>query len=263
MNRFELMTHYRSAFRQGGFNEARIKELREEAFKVLTPAVIKKVPPPYFTEEEEAAYAAKYRAFSDEERAAYKAPPSEYRAFSAAHRAAYAAIGKSLEWNLTIDGDLGATGDYAFFFTATASDSVLTPSQQSAAALLYATLEALEEKALSDRVSQNILDALLGLDSDSVEGRKKSSKALVIARIKTAINKKKRTEERYSLWRKWAKEYVKQFPYSKPNDTAYAVFERAKQHVPPMHIMVNGNKYSLKTIESVITGTKKASKMNR
>lgn len=162
------MYHIRSAFRQGGFNEALIKELRKEALKVLTPAVIAKVPPPYFSEEEETAYAAKYSAFSDEERAAYKAPPSEYRAFSAAHHAAYAAIGKSLEWNLTIDGDIGATGDYAFFFTATASDSVLTPSQQSAAALLYATLEALEKEALSDRVQQNILDAIGGLDFDAV-----------------------------------------------------------------------------------------------
>lgn len=201
MNRFKLMTHYRSAFKQGGFNEVLIKELRKEALKVLTPAVIKKIPPPYFSEEEEAALAAKYRAFSDEERAAYKAPPSEYRAFSAAHRAAYAAIGKSLEWNLTVDGDLGATGDYAFFFTATASDSVLTPSQQSAAALLYATLEALEEKALSDRVSQNILDALIDLDSDSVKGRKKSNDALIKARVTAANNKIEKTKERDGLFK--------------------------------------------------------------
>lgn len=173
MSHREDMYNFRSIFKQAGFNEAAIKALREQALKFLPPEVLAKVPPPYFSEEEEAAYAAKYRAFSDEERAAYKAPPSEYRAFSAADRAAYAAIGKSLEWNLTIDGDLGATGDYAFFFVATARDSVLTPSQQSAAKLLFATLEALEEKALSDRVRQNILDALGGLDADAeAKGRK-------------------------------------------------------------------------------------------
>jgi hypothetical protein len=169
----EVAHNSRSVFRQTGFNKTWIKELRKTALKFLPPEVIAKVPPPYFSEEEEAAFAAKYRGFSDEERKNYKAPPSEYRAFSVADRAAYAAIEKSLEWNLTIDGDIGATGDYAFFFTATASDSVLTSSQQSAAALLYATLEALEKEALSDRLTQNILDALGGLDADAEAKGKK------------------------------------------------------------------------------------------
>lgn len=131
----EKAHHWRSAFRQAGFNETWIKELRKEALKFLPLKVVAKVPQPYF---------------------------------SAAVRAEYADIGKSLEWNLTIDGDIGATGDYAFFFTATASNSILTPSQKSAAALLHATLEALEEKTLSDRLTQNILDALGGLDADAV-----------------------------------------------------------------------------------------------
>lgn len=134
MNYSEKSHHCRSIFRQGGFNEALLIGLRKEALKFLPPRVIAKVPPPHF---------------SDEIRAAYKAK------------------GISLEWNLTIDGDTGATGDYAFFFAA--RDAGLTPSQQSAAALLFSTLETLEEKALSERLTQNILDAYAGLDLDAVE----------------------------------------------------------------------------------------------
>lgn len=132
-SRTEEVGHIRIVLKHG-YNEAFITHLRDVALEYLPPAVIAKVPPPYFSDEA---------------------------------RAAYAAIGKSLEWNLTIDGDIGATGDYAFFFAA--RDAGLTPSQQSAATLLYATLEALEKKALSDRVQQNILDAYAWLDVDAVK----------------------------------------------------------------------------------------------
>lgn len=136
MSRIEDERHIRSLFRQFGLDiPAQLRlvaRLRDIAIEYLQP-VIAKVPPPYF---------------SDEIRAVCKAK------------------GISLEWNLTTDGDTGATGDYAFFFAA--RDAGLTPSQQSAAALLYATLEALEENAVSDRVRQNILDAIAGLDLDAV-----------------------------------------------------------------------------------------------
>lgn len=228
MNKFEEVPHFRSYFRQCGYDEAKkiklVERIRDVALEYLPQSAIEKVPPPYFSDEIRAAYAAK---------------------------------GITLEWNLNI---LGETGVYAFCSTATARDSSLTSSQQSAANLLNYCTMALEKDAVSDQLQQWILDAYAGLDSDAVEGRKKSSEALVTARITSAKNKRIRTEEHHGLWREWAKEHFKQFPYSKPNDTAYAVFERAKQHVPPMHIMVNGNKYSLKTIESVITGTKKGIK---
>lgn len=169
----EKTHHWRSAFRQAGFNEIWIKELRKEALNFLPLKVIAKVPQPYF---------------------------------SAAVRAAYTAIGKSPEWNLTIDGDKGATGDYVFFFTATASNSVLTPSQKSAAALLYATLEALEERALSDRLTKNILDALGGLDSDTEENGKKfkrgrkSNTGSVIRKTIARLLKQDQTLKNPALW---------------------------------------------------------------
>lgn len=131
-SRTEEMWHIRQVLKHG-YNEVLIIRCREIALEYLPPAVIAKVPPPYFSD---------------------------------VARAKYAAIGRSLKWNLTIDGDKGATGDYAFFFAA--RDAGLSPSQQNASTLLYATLEALEAKALSDRVRQNIDDAYCGLDFDVV-----------------------------------------------------------------------------------------------
>lgn len=177
MTRCEEAGHLRSLFRQFGSDEAKklnlVKVIRDIALCYLPPEVVAKVPPPYFSEEVEAAYKA---------------------------------TGKNLMWNLTIDGDIGATGDYAFFFTATASDSVLTSSQKSAAALLYATLEALEKNALSDRITQNILDALGGLDADTQElgkkfkaGRKPNTGSVVRGEIAKCLSKDQ-TLKNPALW---------------------------------------------------------------
>jgi hypothetical protein len=76
-------------------------------------------------------------------------------------RAAYKEKGISTKWNLT------TTDAYSFCFMARHFKVGLTPSQLSAADLLYACTKALEENALSDRVRQDILDALGGLDSDT------------------------------------------------------------------------------------------------
>lgn len=134
MNRIEEVPHLRSLFRQFGTDDAQkiklVLKLRDVALEFLPASVIAKVPPPYF---------------SDEIRAAYKA------------------IGRNLEWNLSILGD---TGVYAF--CSTARDAGLTQSQQSAAALLYACTEALEKNAVSERVQQTILYAYAGLDLDNV-----------------------------------------------------------------------------------------------
>lgn len=131
MNRSEEVPHIRSILRHG-YNETFILWMWDVALEYLPPAVIAKVPPPYFSDD---------------------------------IRAAYQAIGKNLEWNLTIP-DSGDTGAYAFFYAA--GRAGLTQGQQNAAALLFALTEALEENALSDRVKQNILDAYAGLDSDAL-----------------------------------------------------------------------------------------------
>ena len=84
-------------------------------------------------------------------------------------KAAYKAKGISTEWDLT------TTDAYSFFFMA--RNAGLSSSQLNTAALLYACTEALEENALSDRVRQNILDALGGLDSDALNMGDAFSKA--------------------------------------------------------------------------------------
>lgn len=137
MNRTEEVPHLRSYFRQCGHDEAKkiklAERIRDVALEYLPPEVIAKVPPPYFSDEARAAYAAK---------------------------------GVNLEWNLTILGD---TGVYAFCSTATARDSVLTPGQLSAANLLNHCTRALENDAVSDQLQVWILDAYAGLDLDAVD----------------------------------------------------------------------------------------------
>lgn len=159
----EKMYHYRSAFRQCGFNESWVTELRDEAIRVLHP-VIAKVP----------------------------------RDMSTSIKARYAAKGISTEWNLA------TTDAYSFYFMA--RDAAMTSSQQSAASLLYACTEALEENALSDRVRQNILDALAGLDSDAVAtgnkfraGRKLNTGSIIRKKIASLL-KKNHAMKNPELW---------------------------------------------------------------
>lgn len=73
----------------------------------------------------------------------------------------YMAMAGSIDWDLT------TTDAYKFFFMA--RDTDLTPSQQSAAALLYNCTKVIDENVLSDRLQQNILDAYAGLDLDAVD----------------------------------------------------------------------------------------------
>lgn len=151
MNRSDEMPHIRSAFRQCADEAAKIKlveRIRDEALKFLPPAVIAKVPPPYF---------------SDEARATYKAK------------------GVSLEWNLTI---LGATGVYAFCFAA--HDAGLTPGQLRAVDLLNHCTKALEVDTVSEQLQCWILDAYAGLDADAVvtgkkftQGRKSNTGSII------------------------------------------------------------------------------------
>lgn len=220
------------AFKQRGFNEEWIKELRAKALKFLTPAIIAKVAPPYFRKKEVASLppkiterAAKFQALSDRERdalihierKAFYPTSSEIRPLLASPHAAYKAIGKNLEWNLTVEGDSGATGDYAFFFPATASDSVLTPSQKSAAVLMFATLEALEEKSLSDNLLNKIIQALAGLDADAEElgkkfkiGRKPQTGSAIRKTIAKLL-KNDPTMENPELWAAVAKKPPKEW----------------------------------------------------
>lgn len=153
MTRTEEAAHIRSLFRQRGFAASLdlVRRVRDIAIDYLPPAVVAKVPPPYFSDE---------------------------------IRAEFLAIGQSLDWDLTIGG---ATGAYAFFFAA--RDVGLTRSQQSASSLLYACTEALEGDT-SDRVLQNILDAYAGLDADAVatgnkfkQGRTKGALGPVAKRV--------------------------------------------------------------------------------
>lgn len=130
MNKIEGATHIRSLFRQFGFDDAKKIELVTQLRDIAIE------------------YLQPVKA---------KAP----RAMSNRAMEAYQAKGISLEWDLT------TTDAYEFFFQA--RNAGLSPGQQSAAALLYACTEALEEKAVSDRVRQNILDAYAGLDSDAIE----------------------------------------------------------------------------------------------
>lgn len=116
---------------------------------------------------------------------------------------------------------------------------------------------ALEKDAVSDQLQQWILDAYSGLDSDAVEGRKKSTKALVKARSAAAKNKKAKTDECYGLWRDWAANIHKAFPSYLHGKLAEEVKKLADA---AGHKMVNGNLYSVVTIKDVITGVKKASK---
>lgn len=135
MKKIEEVPHLRSYFRQCGNDETKklkmVEQIRDIALKYLPPAVIAKVPPPYYSDEVRAAYAAK---------------------------------GISLEWNLSIRGD---TGVYPFCFTA-ARDASLSPSQQSAARLLDYCTEALDKNAVTERLQLWIFDAYAGLDSDLV-----------------------------------------------------------------------------------------------
>lgn len=143
--RSEEVPHIRSVFRQSDDNGKikLVERLSDVAREYLPAAVVAKVPQPYFSKQD---------------------------------RAAYKAIGQSLEWNLTILGD---TGVYAFSIAA--RDAGLTQSQQSAAALLYACFEALEANLVSDRVQQSILDAFSGLDSDDVVKGKNAVRNPIIA----------------------------------------------------------------------------------
>ena len=135
MTRTEEVAHFRSYFRQCGHDEAMkikmVAQIRDVALEYLSPAVIAKVPAPYYSDEVRAAYAAK---------------------------------GISLEWNLSIRGD---TGVNTFCFVA-ARDAGLTPSQQSAARLLDYCTEAIDKNAVTERLQQWILDAYAGLDGDAI-----------------------------------------------------------------------------------------------
>lgn len=200
MNRFEEVPHLRSVFRQYGHDEAKkiklVERIRDVALEYLPPAVIAKVPPPYFSDEARAAYAAK---------------------------------GISLEWNLNILGD---TGVYAFFSTVsekynrvltetspgiyelvvTERDAVLTPSQLKAANLLRHCTEALEKDAVSDQLQLWILDAYAGLDSDAVEGRKKSNKVLDEVRQDGTDSNKEKSDIRHRDFEKAVNDYIDNYP---------------------------------------------------
>ena len=158
--RSEEVPHIRSVFRQSDDNgKIRLVErLSDVAREYLPAAVVAKVPQPYFSKQD---------------------------------RAAYKAIGQSLEWNLTILGD---TGVYAFCFAA--RDAGLTKSQQSAAALLYACFEALDANLVSDHIQQCILDAYSGLELDAVatgkkftQGRKQDTGSAIRKAIAKALKK--------------------------------------------------------------------------
>lgn len=180
MNKFEEVPHFRSYFRQCGYDEAKkiklVERIRDVALEYLPQSAIEKVPPPYFSDEIRAAYAAK---------------------------------GITLEWNLNI---LGETGVYAFCSTATARDSSLTSSQQSAANLLNYCTMALEKDAVSDQLQQWILDAYAGLDSDAVKGRKKSNKVLNDVRQDGTDSNKEKSDIRHRNFEKAVNDYIDNHP---------------------------------------------------
>lgn len=134
MNHAEETPHIRSLFQQFKNDDAKkiklVLKLRDEALKYLPASAIAKVPPPYFSDEA---------------------------------RAAYFILGQNLDWNLSILGDSGV-----YAFCSAARGAGLTPSQQSAAALLYACTKAIEKNTVSEHVQQNIHDAYAGLDTDDV-----------------------------------------------------------------------------------------------
>lgn len=163
MTRIEEVPHIRSDFRQCGHDEAKkiktVERIREIALMYLPPAVVAKVPPPYFPDEIRAEY-------QDE--------------------------GISLEWNLTIRGD---TGVYPFCSTAQ-HDVSLSPSQQSAVRLLAYCTEAIDKNAVTEQLQLWILDAYAGLDFDAVAkgeifqngGRKKGATTAKTQHIYTLAN---------------------------------------------------------------------------
>lgn len=163
MTRTEEVSHIRSIFRQCGHDEAKkiklVVKIRDIALEYLPLAVIAKVPPPYYSDEIRAAYAAK---------------------------------GISLEWNLSIRGD---TGVYPFCFTA-ARDASMSPSQQSAARLLGYCTEAIDKNAVTEQLQLWILDAYAGLALDDVAtgrkfraGRKPNTGSIIRKKIASLLKK--------------------------------------------------------------------------
>lgn len=169
MTRTEEVAHFRSYFRQCGHDEAQkiklVEQIRNVALDYLPQAVIDNVPPPYFSDGDRAAYAAK---------------------------------GISLAWNLSILGD---TGVYAFCSTATARDSSLTSSQQCAANLLNYCTMALEKDAVSDQHQQWILDAYAGLDGDAIN----RSHAVIAGSDNARAARARGYDPEKELWRDTAK----------------------------------------------------------
>ncbi len=104
------------------------------------------------------------------------------RAMSGEARAAYQAAGISIAWDLT------TTDAFEFYFQSRGAG--LTASQQSAAELLIACTQALEDGAVPEHLQTNIVDAYAGLDADDTgtgkafrRGRKKGALSPIAKRV--------------------------------------------------------------------------------
>lgn len=134
-------------------------------------------------------------------------------------KTAYQANGIGLEWDLT-------TAD-AYEFAHTARNADLTPSQKSAAELLYFCTRALEENAVSESEQQAIVDAYAGLDLDATATGKKFTagrKPNAGGKIRAAVRKlltKKPAMKNAELWRAIAAKPPKGWEFF---DNSYGIY---------------------------------------
>lgn len=135
-------------------------------------------------------------------------------------KAEYEAKGISLDW------DLLSTDAFEFFHAA--RDADLTPSQQSAALLLYLCARALDDEAISENDQQAIVDAYAALDLDAAgmgekfkQGRRPSTGGKIRAAVAKLL-KKNPAMKNLELWQAIAAKPPKGWEFFDNNLGRYA-----------------------------------------